>query len=187
MKLKYLTILLIFIFNLKIYAKDLDKGYRGIVEWNMDFGSYDAYRHLNNSALEQYKAHYILYGISTTHGYQFNPHFFLGAGVWIQFGAGDVLHRLEIPIFLQSRTDWTFGKIPLYFDLRLGGTFSGRTIENGDDKLLISPTVGYRLNWGRRVCANFGIGLSLHGCDDGLGRSHFTWHPLPTFRIGIDF
>lgn len=155
MKLKYLIILLLFVFNLKIFAKDPDKGYRGFVEWNMDFGSYDSYRHLNNAALEQYKAHYILYGISTTHGYQFNPHFFLGAGVWIQFGAGDVLHRLELPIFLQSRTDWTFGKIPLYFDLRLGGTFSGRTIENGDDKLLISPTVGYRLNWGRRVCANF--------------------------------
>lgn len=120
---------------------------------------------------------------------QFNPHFFGGAGIWIQFGAGEVLHRLELPLYIHCRTDWTFGKVPIYLDLRLGGTFFGRTIESGDDKLLISPTVGYRLNWGRRVCANFGIGLSFHGCDDGgsYGTSHFTWHPLPTLRIGIDF
>lgn len=180
MKKQIVTILLALICCLTIDAKEPTKGYRGFVDWNMDYGSFDAYK---------YRSHYMLYGISTSHGYQFNPHFFLGAGIWIQGGAGDVLHRLGWPLFIQGRTDWTFGKVPLYLDLRLGGTIFGRTIENGDDKLLIAPTVGYRLDWGKRVCANFGIGLSIHGCDDGgsHGGTHYTWHPLPSLRIGIEF
>lgn len=186
---KSLLIILLSIFSFVAEAKEPTKGYRGFVELNMNLGSYDAYKNTTNTFMEEYNAHYMLYGISTSHGYQFNPHLFVGAGVWIQAGAGNVLHRLALPVFIHGRTDWTFGKVPLYFDLRLGGTFYGRTIDRGDDKLIISPTVGYRLDWGKRVCANFGIGISIHGCDDGgsQGETHYTWRPLPSLRIGIEF
>lgn len=189
MRKQIFIILMVSIFSFIIEAKEPSKGYRGFVEVNADFGSYEAYRNTNNTFMEEYNAHYMLYGISTSHGYQFNPHFFVGAGVWIQAGAGNVLHRLAWPVFIQGRTDWTFGKVPLYFDLRLGGTIYGQTIDSGDDKLLISPTVGYRLDWGKRVSANFGIGISIHGCDDGgiHGGTHYTLYPLPTFRFGIEF
>ena len=182
--LLFLTLVSVF----SIQAKDLEKGYRGFVDLNMEFGSYKAYRYIDNTNLtnlEEYRASYMLYGVSTSHGYQFNPHFFLGAGVWLQAAAGDIRrHRIELPVFLQGRTDWTFGKVPLYFDLRVGISRGARELKAVEDKLLISPSIGYRLDWGRKVSANFGIGLSLHG---GKQSNNFTFVPLTSIRLGIEF
>lgn len=169
-----------------MHAKNPEKGYRGFVDWNMEPGWHVAYRETDNPAhLEKYTASYLLYGVSTSHGYQFNPHFFLGAGVWFQLGAGE-LHRraLEVPVFLHGRTDWTFGKIPLYFDLRLGVSRGTRYIKAVQDKVFIIPAVGYHLDWGKAVSANFAVGIALHGGDL---TEHLTFTALPAIRLGIEF
>lgn len=188
MKKLSLLLLLTLVSVFSIHSKDLEKGYRGFVDWNIEFGSYKAYRYIDNTNLtntEEYRASYMLYGVSTSHGYQFNPHFFLGAGVWIQAAGGDVWrHKIELPVFLHGRTDWTFGKVPLYFDLRVGLSRGARQLKAVEDRLLITPSIGYRLDWDRRVSANFGIGLSLHG---GKQTSNFTFVSLPAIRFGIEF
>lgn len=169
-------------------AGEPEKGYRGFVEWNTEFLPQTAYRYSPAGPYEKYTEVNWLYGISTTHGYQFNPHLFVGGGVWLEFGAGAAGHRISEVIFAQVRTDWTFGKVPLYADLRLGGTLFGRNIDNEVDKLLISPTVGYRLDFGKRLCLNFGAGVAFHGVDGGYHESaHYTWKPFPAIRVGIEF
>lgn len=186
MKKLLFTLFITFIYGNVMYAKYPEKGYRGFVEWNIEPGSYKSYRETENSAyLEKYTAYYLLYGISTSHGYQFNPHFFLGAGIWLQWGTGELYGpNLEMPVFLHGRTDWTFGKFPLFFDLRLGVSRGGRYLNAVQDKVFIIPSVGYQLALGRTISANFSVGLSLHG---GHLTDNTTFIPLPSIRLGIEF
>lgn len=169
------------------------RGYRGFVEQNIEIGWEKGVRYGPSpgegwsSYYDDYTSVFALFGLSTSHGYQFNPHFFLGAGMTFQIGAGEVMRRLELPLFLHARTDWQLGKYPVYGDLRVGGTLSPRQMKGGEDKLQITPSVGYRWNWGRRTCGNIAIGVGLHGCDDSGMSTHFTWHPLPLIRFGIEF
>lgn len=174
-------------------AKYPEKGYRGFVEQNIEIGWATGYRYVPSPGdgwmdyYEDYTSTFALWGLSTSHGYQFNPHFFLGAGIMFQIGSGDVMRRLELPLFIHARTDLQFGKWPIYGDLRLGGTFMARNLKGGEDKLQITPSIGYRWDWGRRTCGNISLGVSLHGCDDRGVMTHFTWHPLPLIRFGIEF
>lgn len=171
------SVILFLISVFAVGANDLRRGYRGFTEWNTDVAFYN----------EGYSSCEWHYGLSTTHGFQFNPHLFIGAGIWMECSESRSDDRgLSFPVFLQVRTDRTFGKFPLYADLRLGCTIFGRKMYNNEDsKLYISPTLGYRLDWGRKVCLNFGIGLTLRGCDSGM--NHITWHPQPSIRIGMEF
>lgn len=150
-----------------------ERGYRGFVELNTDVAFYDGGSEW-------------LYGLSTSHGYQIDSHFFVGAGVWWEFGRDKYGYTgASIPLYLQGRYDRTFGGVPLYADLRLGCTLFGKSMYNGEDsKIYISPTVGYRLALGRSTAMNFGLGLTLRGCD---GFQHITFHPQPSLRIAFEF
>lgn len=177
-----------------VFAKYPDRGYRGYLEQNIEIGWENRYKYVplpgngwSDYYYEDYTATFALWGLSTSHGYQFNPHFFLGAGITFQIATGDVMNRLELPLFIHARTDWQFGKHPVYGDLRIGGTFSSREIKGGEDKFQITPSVGYRWDWGRRTCGNVALGVALHGCDDRGWMTHITWHPLPLIRFGIEF
>ncbi len=168
---KYIfTLLLVSIFSLTLSAQELKRGYRGFLDWNTDF--FNAYDHVE-----------CLLGVSTSHGYQFSDHFFLGAGLTVQFATHEAWPRY--PFFIQGRTDWTIKGIPVYGDLKMGATLFSNSMYGGDDKLFITTTIGYRWDWGRRVKANFGAGVSFHGVDDHPG--HMTWHPMPAIRLGIEF
>ena len=167
-----LSLLLVLLIScISLHASDPRKGYRGFVDINTDFSFRDEGYGENN--VEVY------YSLSTTHGFQFSPHFFLGAGVaWERITARDGLRNFESPLFVQGRTDWTFGHVPLYGDLRIGGVMFG------DYRLYLSPTVGYRLALGQRINLNVGIGMTFRG----LGWSNEkTLHPQLALRVGIDF
>lgn len=177
------------------FAKEPVKGYRGFVELNADIGWVSNPYYVSNSgspnSLRYENETFCLYGISTSHGFQFNSHWFIGAGVWIQSNTNQIpsnIH-LSVPVFIHGRTDWTFGKVPLYADLRIGGTISGSSTRYGRDKVFVTPTIGYHFDWGRRVSANIGIGISLHGYDryGDKGSLDFKWLSMPSVKIGIEF
>lgn len=167
---KTLLILAAFIFSLTTTATELRKGYRGFVDANVDLS-------FNQSVYGETTIVY--YGVSTSHGYQFNPHLFVGAGLMLE-RHHPVSHNFgcEFPIFAHARTDWQIGRFPLYGDIRIGGVILGY------DRLYISPTVGYRLNLGGRSNLNFGIGLNLRGYRWG---DESSIHPQLAIRAGIDF
>lgn len=69
--------------------------------------------------------------INTSHGYQFNPHFFLGAGVGFHFmseyetkGMSIALDKrdssVEIPIFANFRANFTKTKVAPFVDAKIG-------------------------------------------------------------------
>lgn len=165
------TILLSSVMTFTAWAKEPERGYRGFVDANVDLMFKQDYHSDNNAT--------VYYGISTSHGYQFNSHLFLGAGFMFERDYPNRHNWLGyFPIFVQARTDWNIGRLPLYGDLRAGGVILG------EYRIFISPTVGYRLNLGKKSNLNFGVGVNLRGCS---WTDEKTFHPQLAVRVGIDF
>lgn len=186
MKRKIFTLLLVML-AIGANCRQPERGYRGFVEWDNRLTSYDEFIPGNSVT-------YYYTGVSTSHGYQFNPYFFLGAGLAIDCSTRG--GSAEILVFLQARGDFKFGRFTPFADLRGGYTLTN----NGG--WIFSPTVGYRFNWGRKVGVNVGVGLMLrvHNVDnydvsinpDGYwimtssGQTHYT-KAMFAFRVGFDF
>lgn len=122
--------------------------------------------------------------------------YFLEDGIWFQFGGEKAGNAICETLFVHVRTDWTFGKIPLYADIRLGGNLSGRYIHDefadkhdGEfDELLSSLTIGYRYDFGKRIKLNFGAGVSFHGFRPEYSDfGSWQWKPFAAVRLGIEF
>ena len=168
-------------------ARQPARGYRGFLEWS-------------NDIKQEYptgwpRQTYWYTGLSTSHGMQFNPWLFVGAGIEYEYNKKGQQH-ICAP-FIQGRTDLKFGKFTPFGDLRLGYelTSAGR--------LFFSPNIGYRFNWGRKVGINAGLGFTLitYRSDvweytmepNGYITAYKTdrkmnWHQiLFSFRIGFDF
>ncbi|MDE6395892.1 MAG: hypothetical protein K2K84_01315, partial [Muribaculaceae bacterium] len=94
-------------------------------------------------------------GVTTSHGYQINPTFFVGAGIGME--RCTKFDDWVAPVFAQGRADFLFGKFTPFADLRLGYQFG----QGGG--VYFSPTVGYRFNWGRKAGINLGLGMTLAG------------------------
>lgn len=155
------------------------RGYRGFVD-------------LNGEALFEKKYSndrdivYSVSGFTTTHGYQFNEHFFVGGGVGIEFityNFDRASFAIDYPLFATGRADWRLGKVPLFADLRLG-TFIKSLRGYTTDKLYIAPAIGYHCAWGGRISLNFGAGVSMHWLDRPGSPG---WKVMPSIKIGIEF
>ena len=113
-----------------------------------------------------------------------------------------ILEMPPEPLFVQVRTAQKWGQFTPFGDLRVGFN----CCDGGG--IYLSPTVGYRLNWGRKANLNLGIGLTLRGSTtdnyrmtftedflgtgqsvldiEYIGKSHHT-KAMFTIRLGIDF
>ena len=182
-------------------ARQPERGYRGFVDWTN--------RIYHGSSLNGSRTFYSP-GISTSHGYQFNPWLFAGAGIDYSLddtGYWEKRHNYSIDnyflsVFGHVRTDLQLGRFTPFADLRLGWN------ADSNGTVYFSPSIGYRFNWGRKTGINVGLGYTLDsyryqnyiqiqapasGYPQGLtifvptgefnnwNRSSFT------FRIGIDF
>lgn len=182
-----------------LFARQPERGYRGFADWTnrIEHHKFDGWSTTPYSP-----------GISTSHGYQFNPWLFAGAGIdySLRDGGGDYyyapkhsydLQNYFLSIFGQVRTDLQFGKFTPFADVRIGvnATSTGT--------VYFSPSIGYRFNWGRKIGINVGAGYTLDayryeeykvvdtiygyqtyiptGKKYNYNRSSFT------FRVGIDF
>ncbi len=171
-------------------ARQPERGYRGFAEWNNSITSYEFYYWTGEKSETCYFS-----GISTSHGFQFNPNFFLGAGLSIEHSRK--YNGYILPVFIQARTDQKFGKYTPFGDLR-----AGFSLTDGGGPYL-SPSVGYRFNWGRKCGVNISAGLTLKWSHvdeydiaqtpDGEGwyvtdvKTRFDSKAFFSFRIGIDF
>lgn len=170
-------------------ANEPQCGYRGFAEWDNNITSYNYY--FGGSETVWYT------GVSTSHGYQFNPHIFAGAGLMLE--RSTKYDQWTVPVFAQFRTDLSFGKYTPFGDIRLGYNFT----DGGG--IYFSPTVGYRFNFGRKLNLNLGVGMTLRGytldCYDLKGYDYETGHYVEAvymgkshqskamfnIRVGIDF
>lgn len=175
-------------------ARQPKRGYRGFFEWTNsvrsdNFGVFDKNWNLT---MERQSSFYT--GFSTSHGYQINSMFFIGAGLGME--RCGKLDKWVAPLFIQGRADLKLGKFTPFGDLRLGAN-----VAEGAG-IYISPTIGYRFNWGRKMGVNLGAGLTLAGYRaehyEGtmtgpdsyeiqyVGTRHHI-RPYFSFRLGIDF
>lgn len=132
---KKTTIVILFILLIGIFAsaKEPEKGCRGFVELNTEFYVDKELSYPIIGPPFEYKENYWLYGLSTSHGYQFNLHLFLGGGIWFQFG-GEKAGNAICETLLSSLTigyRYDFGKrITLNFGA--GVSFHGFRPEYSD-------------------------------------------------------
>lgn len=186
---RYTAILILLASALSMCARQPQKGYRGFIEWSNDLRSEQFASPLSRESL-------YYSGVTTTHGYQINQLFFVGAGIGLEHCRK--MSNWVAPLFLEGRLDLKFGKFTPYASVRAGANLADGV------GMYFSPSIGYRFNWGRKVALNIGAGLTLAGYrvelysgdiyyDDPLhfeikylGRVHRV-HPYFAFRAGFEF
>ena len=149
----------------------LQRGYRGFVE-NVESVNMDG-------DLTIYSL-----GLTTSHGYQFSPYFFLGAGLGVQyyyFDLDDVFTNFMgisndftcMPLFVHARGTFMRNWVTPYADLKIGTSFT-----HGESLFYANPSVGARFGFSPKFGLNVGLGYSY------LGKVEMN---SISVHIGIDF
>lgn len=116
------------------------KGYRGFVDLGFTPGVGD----LATNRLE----------FSTSHGYQFNPYFYLGlgAGLHYYYEGGDAF---VIPVFVNPRVNFIDGNITPFVDLKLGYSFVDA------EGFYFNPNIGVSFKVQEKNAINVSIGYTM--------------------------
>lgn len=184
----FITFLAAGILALGVAARQPQRGYRGFIEWSSDVRSERLWDGPDGRSSLFYS------GFATSHGRQFNPLIFVGAGLNYEYYTKNYGHILAP--FVQGRIDLLLNRFTPFGDIRLG-----YNLTNGGG-VYFSPNVGYRFNWGRKVGINLGVGLTVLGYtydkyridvspDEYLlmtciGKGHGS-QAFFTFKLGFDF
>lgn len=186
---KTIALILALLCILLAFAEQPHRGYRGFVDWSNNIfheDSYDGYYNYNPT--------WWYTGVSTTHGYQFNPWLFAGVGLGLQNSKSHDSYL--VPVFAAVRSDLKFGRFTPFAELR-----GGYNLTN-DGGYMFAPTIGYRFNWGRRIGLNAALGLTVQDYKYTVYQlvtspeGYLTAEPffdthraktMFTFRIGLDF
>lgn len=125
-------------------GKGPQRGYRGFVDGQAAFGSG--------------KYGFTRYGVSTTHGYQFKPWLFVGAGYeyYLFIDQADKKYSTHTA-FGDLRIDFLKSNYEPFFDLRMGYN-TGKNMG-----LMICPSAGLRIALGKNIplALNIGLGYSF--------------------------
>lgn len=142
------------------FARDPHRGYRGFVDWDVSIGSTTYYSCADGGVKHE---SIVFMGPSTTHGYQFNTHCFLGAGAMLSLApmAAEI-----VPVFADFRYDVKFGKFTPFADAKVGYDFASKGV-------YFNPAIGYRCGCGRKANINIGLGVIMRD------RTQRTWEDLP--------
>ncbi|MDE7150655.1 MAG: hypothetical protein K2O27_00145, partial [Candidatus Amulumruptor sp.] len=117
---KTLIIFTVLLVAVSAEARLPQRGYRGFFELSSSLRSENfGYPDMNGNLL-MYRDNTFYTGFSTSHGYQINPLFFIGAGLGMERCGS--LDKWVAPIFLEGRIDLKIGKFTPFGDLRLGAS-----------------------------------------------------------------
>lgn len=154
----------------------LNKGYRGYVGVGTAFNIEDT------NIIDVFGA---AYEVTTTHGYQFSPHFFLGAGMAVQYVS--TMEVTQVPLFGEAKFSLLKKWVTPFVDFKAGYTVSK------NKGVYLNPTVGVRFGFSRHFGMNVSVGYSYHGdAFDGeryLGmgdKCNGNFNAL-NFRVAFDF
>ena len=189
--MKRVIFALLLIIPLTSFAQ-LNQGYKGFV---------DAGYRLNTN---EYEAN--AFEISSSHGYQINPHFFVGGGVAMYFTnemrtetSDGILFegrdsKVDIPVFANVKINFLKGTISPYIDGRAG------TYINNNGGLYYSLALGVRFSTNGTQAINLSIGgsssnLEVNKFDHFLNKYDLSYSTKPynttwygyEFKIGYEF
>ena len=163
MKKLLMTLMVATIAMTTAFAQDA-KSYRGFTDLSYTLGVGD-----NSEDFDRFT-------LSTTHGYQLDDMFFVGAGVSFEYVR-----------------DAAVGLVPIYADVRMDVPLSSRNIKTfvdakigyaaGElDGFYFAPTIGVRVPVNFVKAMNFGLGYKLQKIQDaGVNTNALT------FNVGIEF
>lgn len=137
------------------YSFSSGKGYRGFLDfgYTIGIGNFKGLGRLD---------------LSTSHGYQFNPYFFLGAGIGYQHC--DKVNLGAIPVFIDSRFNLMKRRITPFLGLKAGYSFD----TGNDDRYQLDgpgygfyfvPSVGARLILRKNLAVNLSVGYTRQVID----------------------
>lgn len=151
--MKKVLITLLMFLPLATQAQGLKKGYHGFA---------DAGYCLYLSQLDP-----ATFEVTTSHGYQFNPYIFLGAGTGFNF-TGKAKHgnisgnpylkrdaKVDIPIFFNARANFTQTKFSPFVDARIG------SYVNNDGGIYANVAIGGRYAIGDNIGLSLSIGYEV--------------------------
>ena len=125
-----------------------------------------------------------IFSFSTSHGYQFNPYFFLGAGIGVDCHFG--WETVFMPIFANARAYFIDGKISPFLDAKIGYSPLDGT------GFYFSPSVGVSFGTSRKCAVNLSIGYNLQRTEVyyyGYYYSFYAYESMHglSFKLGIEF
>ncbi len=94
-----------------------------------------------------------VFAFSTSHGYQFNPYFFLGAGIGVDYHFD--WETVFMPIYANARCYFLNNKISPFFDAKIGYS----PIDGSG--LYFSPSLGVSVGVSKKCALNLLIGYNL--------------------------
>jgi len=149
--------------------------YRGFIESGVGFGRGDfEYNHTGNSTMITY--------LSTSHGYRFNPHLYLGVGVeYNYYSSSEGRFMLDyLPVFLNLRTNFSNGKISPFLDVKAGYAFV-----EPDKGIYVNPIFGVSFSLSTKTAVYVGLGgnLQTYFADSYQSGSVISG----IFRFGVEF
>ena len=142
-------------FSMLIHGQSLEKGYHGFT----DIGYTYNLSKVDPTAIE----------IMTSHGYQFCPYFFLGAGLGFEFmnkfEKGEIKGcpytkrdaSVDIPIFLNARINITKTKFSPFFDGKIGAFI------NNNCGIYANASLGCRYSIAKNKGIYISVGYEIHG------------------------
>jgi long-subunit fatty acid transport protein len=187
------------IFALSAAAQD--RGYRGFIDitYNKEVTFYEEYSGDNKKDLNKIEMTY-------SNGYQFNKHFYLGAGIGFSFPTDR--DNTFIPVFIDTRFYLDGSKFTPYFSLRGGYEmcksgnylFSASKTYSYKDNPFINPSFGVRYRFHKKLAVNANIGYQFKKEPEYIeslqygGTSYYTskTHKIHNYnainaRVGFEF
>lgn len=163
MKKLFVTLAVAVLFATTAFAQDA-KSYRGFTDLSYTLG------------VGEKSEDFDRFTLSTTHGYQLDDMFFIGAGVSFEY-VRDVAASL-VPIYADVRMDMPLrGKsIKPFVDAKIG--YAAGEL----DGFYFAPTLGIRVPVRFVNAMNFGLGYKLQKLQDGGINTNAI-----TFNVGIEF
>ncbi len=190
-KLSLLFFVLLSVFAFSLNAQNVSgKCYRGFADFGYTFG-------LGDCDMGRFE-------FNTSHGYQFNPHFFLGAGMGWHLDLADEVfggvastftnqheNNVEIPIFANFRANFTETRFSPFVDAKIG-----THVTNGSG-LYASASLGCRIATTKKQGINIFVGYTyakyrFHAFDNmmsllGIDYTRNTAVEGLSLKIGYEF
>ena len=99
------------------------------------------------------------FSITTSHGYQFNPHLFLGAGIGLDYHAAG--GRLFMPLFADVRANFLNRDITPFWGVKIGYAVGSKASEVVNPGIYFNPTFGIRFILKSDFAMNVALGYNL--------------------------
>lgn len=153
------------------------KGYKGFVDLGFTFNTSD----FDGASI---------FSISTTHGYQFNPHLFVGGG--IAPGITTQHSNFTLPVFADVRGTFMNNHIAPFADLKVGYSVADLS------GFYLAPSVGVRFAITDKLGVNASLGYEMTMGVDGMRTVYVPAYGITsysdtdmlsgvTLKVGLDF